>query len=253
MLLTPGLVSITFRDRSPREIVNLVAEAALESIEWGGDVHVLPGDAANAREVRRMTADAGLQVAAYGSYFRIIEADGSTPEFESTLVTAVELGAPTIRVWAGCRDSENVDDITFGDLRDRLHRMATSAEAQDVRIALEFHGGTYTNTTESTLRLLDTVNHPNLTTLWQPPVGMSEADCLHSLGRCIRRTSNVHAFHWHPDRDKRPLADGYATWSAYVAKLKESALERHILLEFVKDGTPSQFKSDAATLRRLLS
>ena len=37
-MLIPGLVSITFRPLSPREIVDLVAEAGLKAIEWGGVV-----------------------------------------------------------------------------------------------------------------------------------------------------------------------------------------------------------------------
>ena len=53
--LKTGLVSITFREKSPEEIVGLVVEAGLDGIEWGGDVHVPHGDLAKAREVRANT------------------------------------------------------------------------------------------------------------------------------------------------------------------------------------------------------
>ena len=43
--------------------------------------------------------EAGLAIAAYGSYYRV-EHDDPAP-FEPVLATAVELGAPTVRVWAG--------------------------------------------------------------------------------------------------------------------------------------------------------
>ncbi len=39
-----GLVSVTFRQLSPEEIVRVAREAGLTVIEWGGDVHVPPGD-----------------------------------------------------------------------------------------------------------------------------------------------------------------------------------------------------------------
>lgn len=39
-----GLVSVTFRQKSVEEIAALTAEAGLSGVEWGGDVHVPPGD-----------------------------------------------------------------------------------------------------------------------------------------------------------------------------------------------------------------
>ncbi len=98
-VLLPGLVSVSFRALSPREITGACLEAQVRGIEWGGDVHVPPGDLENARAVGQMTRDAGLQVAAYGSYFRC---DGS--DFEPVLETALAVGAPLIRVWAGTVD-----------------------------------------------------------------------------------------------------------------------------------------------------
>ena len=89
-MIHPGLVSVTFRQLAPRTIVDLVAEAGLWGIEWGGDVHAPVGDLHIAREVRAMTLDAGLAVAAYGSYFRFRPDDS----FERVLETAIALGAP---------------------------------------------------------------------------------------------------------------------------------------------------------------
>ena len=44
-----GLVSVTFRQKSVEEIAALTAEAGLSGVEWGGDVHGLPGDREAAR------------------------------------------------------------------------------------------------------------------------------------------------------------------------------------------------------------
>ena len=57
-MLNTGLVSVTFRDKTPEEIISTVKQCGLEGIEWGGDVHVLPGDVSRAREIRHLTEQA---------------------------------------------------------------------------------------------------------------------------------------------------------------------------------------------------
>ena len=92
-MLIPGLVSITFRQLSPQEIIALVAETQLKVIEWGGDIHVPHGDTKQAATVARWTNEAGLAVAAYGSYYRL--ATPNQPPFARIVETAVAIGAPT--------------------------------------------------------------------------------------------------------------------------------------------------------------
>jgi 3-dehydroshikimate dehydratase len=92
-MIRSGLVSITFRQLSPAEIAALAAQAGLEAIERGGDVE-------EARAVRRTTEDAGLQVAAYGAYYRVGHEEPCP--FAEVLETAVALtrglaqGAPLV-------------------------------------------------------------------------------------------------------------------------------------------------------------
>ena len=42
--MLPGLVSITLRQLTPQQIVELCHKNQLQVIEWGGDVHVLHDD-----------------------------------------------------------------------------------------------------------------------------------------------------------------------------------------------------------------
>ncbi len=250
--MTPGLVSITFRQLNPREIVDLVVEGGLRSIEWGGDVHVPPGDVPAAREVGAITRDAGLEVAAYGSYFRVIERNGEVPDFEPVLAAAVTLGAPTIRVWAGQLGSGEVDEKGLHALAERLRAICRQADAEGIRIALEYHGGTYTDSASSTLRLLAAADHANLDTLWQPANGLPPEACAADLQVCLPQVSNVHAFHWISFAERFALADGASHWSRYLQLLGTSPRQRHILIEFVKSDTPAQFLADASTLRTWL-
>ena len=64
-----GLTSVTFRQKTIDEIVALAHMAQLDGIEWGGDLHVPAGDVQAARHAAKATADAGLSVLSYGSYF----------------------------------------------------------------------------------------------------------------------------------------------------------------------------------------
>ncbi len=68
MTIAPGLCSITFRDLTPREVVALAVRSGIAGIEWGGDVHVPPGDVGAAESVAALCRDAGITVVSYGSY-----------------------------------------------------------------------------------------------------------------------------------------------------------------------------------------
>ena len=68
-----GLTSVTFRKLTCEEIISIAAENGLDGIEWGGDVHAVPGDLKRAEEISRMTKEAGLKVFSYGSYFNLAE------------------------------------------------------------------------------------------------------------------------------------------------------------------------------------
>ena len=117
-----GLVSVTFRKLSPAEIVKLVAEAKLDGIEWGGDVHVPHGNLATAREVLRLTRDAGLAVAAYGSYYRAVESEEADLPFIKVLETAKELSTPTVRVCAGGKGPADAADTSPTPRLDALRK-----------------------------------------------------------------------------------------------------------------------------------
>ncbi len=250
-MLTPGLVSITFRKLSPREIADLVARAGLTGIEWGGDVHAPHGDLERAREVRQITRDAGLEVAAYGSYYRLGKSEAEGLAFRDVLNSAVELGAPLIRVWAGAKPSAEADEAYRREIADEAARIAEEAAAAGVGIAYEYHANTLTDTNESAQDLLERTQTPNITTLWQPPNGQSPEYCLEGLKAVLPRLSNVHVFHWWPtNKDRNPLDAGTDRWKPYLETLRSTGRDHHLLIEFVKDDDPENFLADAAALRR---
>lgn len=256
-MLYSGLVSVTFRQLSPQEIVDLVAQAGLDSIEWGGDVHVPHGDLSAARAIRKMTADAGLRVSAYGSYYRAGHPESGP--FEAVLETALTLGTPTIRVWAGKQDSAQSDQAYRKQVVRDSQRIAAQAKSKGVMVAYEFHNNTLTDTTQSALELLKAVNHSHVKTFWQPPHRQPVSHALAGLEAIFPWLLNVHAFYWHVDSStppvvtRLPLADGTSVWHRYLNRLSRSAGNHFVSLEFVQDNSPAQFLKDAETLKNTMA
>ncbi|HEY0450620.1 sugar phosphate isomerase/epimerase family protein [Actinophytocola sp.] len=237
MTVVPGLVSVTFRRLGVADIVPLVARAGLRAIEWGGDVHV--PDAAAARDAAARCADAGVGIAAYGSYYRC---DGSG--FDDVLRTVVALGAPRVRVWAGRRGSA-VEPDRAAVVAD-LARVAALAAGEGVEVCVEYHANTLTDTLGSTVDLLAAV--PAVRPYWQPPIGDRPASALAAVEALAPVTA--HVFTWDDTGARRRLAAGEALWRPVLAALPADG---HALLEFVRDDDPAAFAEDAATLLGWLS
>ena len=250
-MIHAGLVSVSFRKLQPKEIVALARRSGLTGIEWGGDIHVPHGEVHTAQRVRRLTEEAGLEVAAYGSYYRTGVHDGAT--FESIVETARSLGAPVIRVWAGDKGSAGADESYREQVAADSQRIATLAAQAGIAVAYEWHGGTLTDTKESAAALLAAVKHANVRCYWQPVRDLSVQDNLAGLDVALPRLRNVHVFHWLPGGERRPLAEGEAAWMQYLRKIAAAAGDRYAMLEFVKDDSAEQCVQDAKTLNWWLS
>jgi 3-dehydroshikimate dehydratase len=254
-MLTPGLVSVTFRSLGPEEIIRLAGEAKLNSIKWGGDIHVPVGDIHRAREVGRWTRDAGLRVAAYGSYYRLGATSKQTDSasFERVLASAETLGASTIRVWAGNKGSADCSTQERSEIiRDGL-RVAELAAQVGISISIEYHDGTLTDTRDSVAQLLAEWVHPNVEFLWQPSNGEEVESCAARLRDVLPRLRNVHVFHWWPtSRERHSLELGEARWRTYIDVVSRAKRPIDFLLEFVAEDSPEHLLRDALVLRQLL-
>jgi 3-dehydroshikimate dehydratase len=251
-----GLVTVTFRPLSPEEIVTVAKKAGLQVLEWGGDVHVPAGETERAREVAALTREAGLETICYGSYYRAgHEGEGGRPAFAEVLATAVALGAPSIRVWAGTRGSDAADAAYFAQVCEDAKRIADLAAQRGVRVAFEFHDGTLNDNAGAAARLLAALPHPNIDTLWQPLVSLDAGQRQRSLEVVLPRLAHVHVFHWLPGDpiDRRPLSEGEAMWQDWLAAMRAVGRQPDSLLEFVKGDDPAMLAGEAGVLRKLIS
>jgi sugar phosphate isomerase/epimerase len=247
-----GLVSVTFRQLKPREVLRLIGQAGLETVEWHGEAHVPHGDLKTAREVTRMTSDAGVRVAAYGSYYRVGQQHDAFT-FEQVVETASVLGAPTIRVWAGNRGSAEADEAYRASVVFETRRIADLAGAAGMTVSYEWHGSTLTDTDASALQLLSEVANPAVRSYWQPREGGMPEHCLEGLHKVLPWLTNVHVFHWMSRNERRPLAEGKAAWEEYLRVLASDRRDHCAMIEFVVNDSPDQFLVDAATLKAWLS
>lgn len=269
-MIKAGICSVTLAKCSVEEVLGIAVQGGLQAIEWWGTGHVPHGDVACARRVRGLTADAGLKVSSYGSYYRVGVSEGAGLSFQSVLDTAVALGAPTIRVWAGDRDTGNADVSFIQKVVDDANRIAGLAAEQGISITFEFHGGTLTDRNETAIRFAAQVPHPNIFFSWQSPHGYTMEHCLEGLKGLLPRLSTVHVYHWTigsyeqntvnetirplkwpEDYFRHPLADGTERWKKYLAAVRSTGRDHFALLEFVKDDLPGNVLRDAATLKQL--
>jgi sugar phosphate isomerase/epimerase len=243
-----GLCSITFRDSSVDEIITLAVSAGLESIEWGGDVHVPPGNLEAAKSVGERTRAAGLEVASLGSYYRCDDLG----DFPSVLSAAAALGAPRIRVWAGENGSADATAHDRERVTSRLDQAALHAAEYGIDLALEFHGATLTDTADSAVELLSGITATNVSCYWQPNVGLDDDSALAELSKLAPWVSTVHVFSWWPAHERQPLVARDALWTRALSFTETLPGVTDALLEFVPDDDPAVLAREAAILKTWL-
>lgn len=239
-----GLVSVTFRQKTPLEIISLCRQAGLDGIEWGTDVHIT--DARIAAEVKAAMED--LSVISLGSYYRI----GEGQDFAPVLASAMALGAPNIRVWAGSLEPDQMTPEGRAAAVQDAKRIADMAAAQGIDISFEYHGNTLTATHASALQLMEEIDKANFYLYWQPifereqSVRLAEIEQLGQMGKL----KNVHVYTWR-GADRYPLSLDGQLWRERLTAAAPYA--NAALLEFVKDDSAAQFLEDAALLKELVS
>lgn len=250
MSVRTGLVSATFRELTVEEVVAVAARAGLYAIEWSGDVHVPPGDLDAARRTARRCADAGLTVAAYGSYLRAGQCD--TAQIRAAMATASRLGAPRVRVWAGSLGTADATTEVRTAVTRSLAEMAGRAAEHGLEVATEFHARTLTDDVDSTITLLMDVAAPNLATYWQPPVTVPDEACLAQLDALMPWLRSVHVYSWWPVAQRRPLAARESLWRPVLDRLAAADREIDAALESVADDSVDQLATDADQLHAWL-
>jgi len=245
-----GLTSISFRKLTCDEIIDLTVRGGLDGIEWGGDGHLKPGYADEAREIAAKTRDAGLEVLSLGSYFHPGEDDDAIGDQVIELCRAID--TKTVRVWAGRKGSLLAEGDTRKKVIASMKLFCEKAAAEGITVCTEYHANTLTDNVASALRMLHEVNAENLRTYWQPVVYDTTEVNTRVLQAVLPYSENIHVFAWTLDEARatvrHPIAEAAEPWKQYIDVLRKSNRDRAFMIEFVKDDDPANFLTDAKTL-----
>lgn len=247
-MLTSGLVTVTFRQFDIPKICTAAKNAGLKLLEWGGDIHVPPMNTDAVTLAKSCSADSGLIIDTYGSYYRC---SGTDEDIASTVETAAALGAKNLRVWAGTSGTADTDEITRQSVTENLRKVCLAASKHGLTVSPEFHGGTLTDHWESAVRLANDVDEENLQLYWQPNQYRDDDYNLTALRAVLPWLSNVHVFTW-VGRDWFPLMDGERMWRQYIDVIAADGKDHGMLMEFVLNHAEDQLYRDAEVLHRWL-
>lgn len=245
-----GLVSISFRELTCEELVEVCVKDGIQALEWGADVHVPPHDLQRAKEVRELCDKHGISCPTYGSYYHIgVEDHTGNVDFSQLLAAAKILGAKVIRVWPGKTASADATEEYIQNCATQLRELCAQAQEEGISLGLEYHWKTLTDTAESTLNLIQKTNMPNLKTYWQMNYERGVEDHLHELQLLQGHIANVHTYFWE-GRTRLPFSQGEEVWKRYISALKDQNVP--FMFEHLKDDSLTQLSEDCKVLQKLL-
>lgn len=249
-MLYPGLVSITYRQCSPAQIIALCTENGLSAIEWGGDIHVPHGDIENAVRIGGMTRAAGLCMPAYGTYYKAgTYGKHYRQEFEKILQTACALDTPSLRLWAGTKNAEDITDGERDALLCELRDCADMAAAHGKTVTFERHNGTLTNRAVSALAMIREIGRENVCTHWQPSQFLTHEENCRGLSLLVPFIDCVHVFAWEGAGSQRfSLSEHRDHWADYLSILRGAKQDIPLLMEFSPHNDPAELPREAGTL-----
>lgn len=239
-----GFTSVTFRNKSAKEICEIALQNGIKYIEWGADVHAK--SASDAAEIRALCDGYGIKTVSLGSYFRV--GDDDILPFERDCESAEILGAKKIRVWLGRESSISTSAETRAKLISQTRTLADIAEKHGLVLAFEFHKKTYNDSAEKCLEFISDVGKPNVKTYWQPfSFGNDESE----LALILPELCEVHMFSWDENNVRFPLDAKEREWRIFLDTISDKS-QIDFILEFVKDDDDVQFARDVQTAKKLL-
>ena len=246
-----GLVSVSFRESSPCEILEAMSRAGLKYIEWGSDVHAPCTDIEKLDEIARMQREYGIECSSYGTYFRL----GQTPidELEAYINAAKRLGTDILRLWCGTKSGADMSDVERDELVAECRRAAGIAEKHGVTLCMECHKKTFTQNCDDAVYLMNAIASPHFKMYWQPFQWQTPAQNISNAQKIAPFAEHIHVFNWRDDESgvlqKYLLGESVNEWREY---LESFSGQRTLLLEFMPDGKTESLCTEADALRKIV-
>lgn len=245
-----GLVSVSFRDRTPEMLIDAVRQAGLTCVEWGSDVHAPCTDEARLRKIAAAQEAAGISCSSYGTYFRL--GVQKPEELEPFFRAASILKTNVLRLWCGVKGSAKYTEAELECLYADCREAAKLAEEKGFTLCMECHNDTLTDCRESAWNLMQKVNSPAFRMYYQPNQLRTPGENEAYATQLAPFTEHVHVFNWDcpggGPLEKYPLAEAVTQWKRYLNCLPG---DRTLLLEFMPDDRLETLKTEADALRKI--
>ena len=239
-----GLCSVTFRKKAAEEVVDLAKKAGISFIEWGGDVHVKTLD--DAKKVKALCDKAGIKISSYGSYFNSAVFDESNWIY--TCEIAREMGADSIRIWLGKKNSQVTSDKEYSLLVENTQKMCDIAAEYSLIVCPECHDNTFNNNTDAILRFIDELQRDNFKTYFQSRYFRMEYD-LDRIDRTYDYIKDVHVSYRDLKREQLFRKKDKNYLDTLLKKLKSKGFDGIVMIEFVSGGNEKNFTKDTEKLK----
>jgi sugar phosphate isomerase/epimerase len=256
--------SISALDRPLARVAELAAGLGLAGVEVTARKPHLDPEAGvvAARDAGRAVRAAGVDVVAYGSYlgrFGLI----TRAHAEREAVLAAALGAPLLRVWAEPMDDSPADLAPVAGL---MQAVADAVRDDGITVVVERHIGSFADTPERIVRLLDAIDRPNVALNYQVLDFLPVAEAAAQPADAARLVPLARYFHLKnyqqnetADAPLLPggsLADGVLDYRAILAAALAAGYAGPLTIEFLAaDARPVEDKlaADVAWVRALLA
>lgn len=239
-----GLCSVTFRKMSAAKVVEIAKKAGISYIEWGGDVHITNRE--EARIVKSICDNEGIKICSYGSYYRVGCEDKR--KWEEICLIANAMGASSVRVWLGNKDSEETTRAEYGQILKDLKSICAVAKKYNLLVCPECHDNTYNNNTDALLKIKNELNADNFKTYFQSRYFRYDYD-IDRIERTFDFIENVHISYRDLAREQRFRRKDKHYIDKLLKKLLEMNYDGVVLVEFVKGSKKRHFLKDVKKLK----
>ena len=239
-----GVASVTFRNETIGRIVEIAKNAGVEFIEWGGDVHVRSLE--DARLAKKLCDASNIKISSYGSYYRTGCSDKN--EWEEVCAIASELGASSVRIWLGKKDSEQYTEDEYEALLEEIKFLCGKAREYNLLVCPECHDNTFNNSTQAILKLIGDLKCDNFKTYFQSRYFRFDYD-MDRIERTFDYIENFHISYRDLKREQRFRKKDKNYLHKLIEKFISMGFNGVVIVEFTEGSKEKNFLKDVRKLK----
>ncbi|MCU4743279.1 sugar phosphate isomerase/epimerase family protein [Natronoglomus mannanivorans] len=235
MTTNVGLCTISAKERSVEEVLELAGSVGYDGVEiWGRD-HVGDGSETTCGRIAEAADEYGLEIASYGSYLRC-GSDTFDDDLEHELAVTERLETDLIRIWAGNQEYGDHDPDHWDQVVADLEQATERAVKDEIEVTVEKHANTLTHTLEGAKRLIETIDDERCRLNYQPGFSIP-ADELEREAEALAPLSNqlhLQTTRERTARERAPLSESYYDLEAILEPFRRE-FDGYANVEFVTE------------------